>query len=39
VALSVMFNVAEKLPTAAGVKLTCTVQELPGAMLPVQLLV
>ena len=40
VALSVMFSVAEKLPVAAGVKLTWTVQELPGAIWrPPQLLV
>jgi hypothetical protein len=39
-ALSVMFSVAEKGPAAEGVKLTWTVQELPGAIwLPPQLLV
>jgi hypothetical protein len=40
VALSVMFRVAEYGPTAAGVKLTWMVQELPGVITcPPQLLV
>jgi hypothetical protein len=40
VALSVIFSVAVKAPAAAGVKVTCAVQDFPGASgLPPQLLV